>query len=248
MTGFHVRPALLASAMMASLALVAPAAEAAPIVSHSITVSAAVPNGYVGTMATADLTDFDTTILIPRINPARGAQITSITIDLTGGVFGDFFATNPTTNRTYNNQTATVSATITVGSPDPSGTPLGIVVPLVSETFTLKPKQTVSRENIAGFATTSRTTDASNPHFSAIASMFLGSGMLALPVSAEGTSNFSGSGNVRFGANTLAGATATLTINYINNATVPAIVAEPAGLALFGCGLLGLVTLRRKRT
>lgn len=246
MTGFHLRPLLLAAT---ALVLGTAAAQAAPTVSHSVTHSASIPTGYVGTSGTADLTDFEGTIALPKIDPAKGAQIEAITVTLAGGVFGDYFATNPTNNRTYRDQTALVSAEIKLTAPGPSGTVLGVVLPLVSQTFNLSPRQTVSQSGISGFATATQTTNASNPDFSAIAPLFLGQGTVYLPFFATGLSRFSGSGNIRFGADTMAGGTATITVDYLTEASAaPQVgVPEPAGLALFGCGLLGLVAARRKR-
>lgn len=139
------------AAVMAALLLAAHAAHAVPSVPHAYTVSAAIPTGYIGTADTADLTDFEAGILPRQISPDDGAQITSITVTLGAGVFGDFSATNPTSNRFYRDQTADVSAAITVASSDPSANLLGVVLPLISRTFDLAPRRTVSQENLSGF-------------------------------------------------------------------------------------------------
>ena len=243
-------PLVATAALAAASLLSAPAAQAVPTVPQIFTYSAAIPNGYAGTAGTASLTDFNSDIYLPQINPANDATITSITVSLTGGVFGDFSATNPTSTRSYTNQTANISAAISVFSPDPSGTTLGVVLPLVSDTFNLGPSQVVSQSNIAGSASNSVTTTSSNANFAAIAADLLGTGTADLPVKASGTSNFAGSGNVRFAADTSAGATATVTVDYLTDAApaptpTPTSVPEPASVALLGFALIGMSGVSR---
>lgn len=234
-----------------ALAFCTPTAYAVSAVPHGFTHTAAVPTDHAGTAA--DLTDFDTAISPPRIDPADGARVTSITVTLAGGVFGGFSATN----RTYERQMADVSAATTVFSPGPSGKAFGVVSPLVPRAFDPAPRQTASEANLAASATATRITDASHPDFDVIAPSSLGTGTVALPVSAAGTSSFTGSGNARFGANTHAGATVTITIDHVTEpAPTPAPagggvtvspVPEPTSLILFGGGSVGTVALRHRK-
>ena len=230
------------------------AAHAAPTVPKSVTYTASVPNGYVGTAGTADLTDFNSDIVLPQINPGNDATITSITVALSGGVFGDYTATNKNTSAGYRNQTANIAATISVFSPDPSGTTLGVVVPLVSNQFNIAAGGSYSQTGLTGAASNSVTTDATNKNFAAIAPYFLGSGTVDLPVTAIATSGFQGSANVSFTSDASAGATATVTVNYLVDASPtpspspsPAPVSEPASVALLGLGLLAMGTVARTR-
>lgn len=217
----------------AAVAVLLLAAHAVPSVVYNYTLSAAIPIGYVGTAETVGLTDFDTGIVLPRISPADGAQITStsITVTLGAGMFGDFSAAGPTATRFYRNQTAEVSAAITVAPPDPSATPLDAVLPFVSRIFGLVHRQVVSQENLSGSSTSTRTTDASDSDFDAFASLFLGTGTVALPVSAVGTSRFSGSGNVRLAVNTSVGATTAITAEYLTEAAVVPDLAGAGGVS-----------------
>ena len=248
---------MLATALAAVVASFAAAAYAVPTIPGSITTTAVVPIDYLGTAATADLTDYETTISLPQVNPGNDATITSIVVRLQGDVFGDFSATNPTTTRLYRNQTADVSARITVTSPDPSGTTLGLVVPLVARTFDLAPGQPLSMTGLSGSDTNTVTTDASNPIFNDVAAYFLGTGTVALPVVATSNSKWSGSGNIRFAADTSAGARATVTVNYLVDAPSPpppgtgsgldTLIPEPASVAVLGSGLVATGVLMRRR-
>ena len=244
---------VIASAAAATTLAVC-AAHAAPTVPESFTYTATLPDGYAGTAGTAELTDYDSYIALPQINPSNDATITSITVALSGGVFGDYAATNKNTNAGYKNQTANIAATISVFSPDPSGTTLGVVVPLVSNKFNIAASGSYSQKGLTGTASNSTTTNATDPSFASIAPYFLGSGTVDLPVTAVATSGFQGSANVSFTSDASAGATATVTVNYLVDASpspaptpVGTPFSEPACVPLLGFGLLAMGTVTRAR-
>ena len=224
---------------------VAHAVPSEPVDQHSVTVSASLP---------LDFTDYTVDLLLPQINPAHFASITSIVVTLSGTVQGDYSAYNPRARNTYTNQVANIQAAVTVYSPTSSGASnaLGVVIPLFSTSpFALGPQQTVTGGGydptetnpglgIVASATTTTTNDAnSTANFAAIAQSFLGYGNVDVPVDAQGTSSFSGSSNISFNVDTAASASIMVTLNYI---TVP----EPSALALLGGSLLGVGLLRRR--
>lgn len=247
---------IAAVVVAAALAPAAPVAYAMPGLRRGFAHTAAVPTGRVGTAEEADLTDFEAVLLPPRSDPADGARITPITATLSGGVFGDSSAsaTDPTADRFYRDRTVDVSAAVAAASPDPSATPLGVVLPLVPRAFGLAPRRAVGRGNLSGSAASTRTTDAKDPDFDAFAPLFLGTGTVALPVSAVGTSRFSGPGDVRFAADTLAGAVGNDCVAEAGPTPVPAgggggaPVPEPTRPAVLGVGLLGTLAPRRGTT
>ena len=231
--------------MLLTDAGVAHAIPTEPVEAHSVTFTASLP---------LDFTDFSTDLILPQINPAHFATVTSIVVTLSGTVAGDYSAYNPRTNNTYNNQVANIQTSITLYSPGASGTQtaLGVVIPLFSTTpFTLTPKQTVTAGGydpsgnnpglgITATATTTTTTDAQTINFSSIAQSFVGYGSADVLVGAVGTSSFSGSSNVSFNVDTAASAAVQVTVNYT---TIP----EPATVALLGMGLIGLGFARQMR-
>ncbi len=179
-------------------------------------------------------TNWDNSIEIPKFDPALG-ELVAVNWELTGYVEGN--ASFESLDAAPATITMNLEATITLFAPDNSQ--LDAVIPVVQTVDNVDPFDGaidfggLSGRAYLGVNDTEQAVDStSNPAFLA---QFIGLGNVSLPVTAVGTSNASGAGNLLTLFQTSASAHIEICYKY---------VPEPTSLTLLALG--GLAVLRRR--
>lgn len=174
---------------------------------------------------------------IPKFN-MPGYELTSVRIDLAGDIVGS--AKGENLGSSSDILTMDLRSEITLKRPD--GSVLVVTMPVLSTEDSLG-----SYDGTIDFGGTSGCSyndievskSESSTFTSAVdMSLFTGSGNITLPVSAAGASTFSGPGSVITNFSTQAGATASITYNYVP-------VPEPVTIGLLCLGSLSCLIRRR---
>lgn len=187
----------------------------------------------------AQLTDFNSVLSIPKFDPSLGA-LESVVLTLTGNVEGAIGLENRGPNTA--NVSANLSSSISLLRPDDNSellvtlpeALLDVTLPSYDGVFDYGGTSGLTENNLLAEDEESVTyTDAAD------FALFLGNGTLDLPVFAMGTSSATGPGNVAQFFDTFAGASITVSYTYTENSTaVPEPNAPMGALALVGLGLI----------
>jgi PEP-CTERM motif len=224
---------------MLGLGIVLALGDAAATQAATITFSDSIP------LTTTDWTD---SVSIPLFDPSQGT-LTSILFTLGGGIQGSIALENLDSSPIA--VTGTLQAIITLERPDNSD--LAVVLPTASTSTVLDPFDGAidfngpSGESLTGLASTASTTATSPPPASDL-TMFTGVGVVVLPVTAEGNSVATGSGNLA--TVFLTSASANVDVTYTFTPAGPVAVPEPSTLvsaAVAGVMGLGVAWRRRRR-
>ncbi len=184
-------------------------------------------------------TNWSSSIALPKWDPSLfpGQVLTGISFDLDGSVTGD------AKFESLDNAPATIlmnlQATITLT--DPSSNVLATVIPVANTSDNVTAYDGVtdfggtSGKSYLGLAGNDSASGSSVDYLA-----FTGVGNILLPITGNGASNGSGTGNLLLQFNTTAGASASVTYTY-------AAVPEPGTCLLAGLGAVGLALAAWKR-
>ncbi len=204
-----------------------------------LTASAMADVSYSGSVALTN-TNWSDSISVPRFNPALlgpDEEMYCVVIKLTGSVEGRVRAESLDGAPSLIN--ATISATLTANAP--AGLQV-ITVPLTNTMFNASPFDgVIDFGGTSGFDTgtvAGGDMDSNSVELPADLSPYIGVGNILIGVTAAGTSNVSGAGNIVSIINTAAGVD--LEITYKTR-----LIPTPGAAALVGIG--GLMVARRRR-
>jgi hypothetical protein len=185
------------------------------------------------------VTNWNNSVSVPLFDPSLGT-LDSVSFTMTGYVqgTGQFESLDATPS------TVTMDLAATLKLKRPSGSTLVISLPDFNTSDNV-----TAYDGITDFGGTSgktysnvgaNDTESVNTSSPSDMTLFTGVGNITLPVSATGSSNASGPGNIVESFATTAWADVSVTYNY-------QVVPEPSTLALLGIGAIGLLAWRRRQ-
>lgn len=191
---------------------------------------------------TQQKTNINTSLIFNLFNLGPGFELTKVSFTIDGDVFGSASVES----RDSEPSTIDIELSVTLTLFDPSNSALVISIPLFSQSFNATAfdgTQDFGGTSGATFTGLNASQSVTETYMDAATlAQFTGPGTISLGLTAVGTSNGSGAGNLISQFSTDAAADIEVVYEY-----GPTEVSEPSVIALFGLGLIALGGMRRSK-